>query len=392
MKSNSTQIVFLDDDLDELLQKGELNRSSYNPRFLFKKTIFIQLFKKPKFSKKLFRKLKMDARIIYLPLPKIIKHAFILMPFLTSILAKKILNKIADEENIQNVSMIRIVGHGLALQLGVSIKPFIQKPILASLHGNPDIDYLRGRRSGSNPFLKTLGWLYKRFEEKAWKNVDHVFGVYEPVRPYLEKYAKGKYTILPNIISSKIIPKTSYFSQKGIRIVNVGRQENMQKDPRAIIEAVERIPFASLTCFGNGKLHNAIQRKINSAGLRTRIQLISGLQNEKIVKNLREYDIFVYQSDNFEISKGCIEAALAGLPVILNHRDGGMAKEIDQVKFYLVENSSDGFHQGITKFAKSTQLREKWGKRSQKLAKRLFDPKKVELRHVELIKRVLKDV
>lgn len=377
----------LDDDLLKLSEKGELNFQNYNPGSLFRKSIFIQLYSPPQ-TKKL-NNCKSNVQIIYFSLPKIIKYFLLFFPVALRLVASRIYKKILKDTSLSDVRLIRVFGHGLSLQLGVALKRKIHKPILASLHGNPDVDYLRGRRSGKNPFLWLLGKILQISETNAWRYVNYVFGVYEPIRPYLEKYAKNKYSIIPNIVSSKILYKKSYLLGKQTRIVNVGRQEIVQKDPRKIIKAVANLPSTSLTCYGTGGLNQKVCSLVKNLSLQNRVKIIPRKPNSQIVKKLKAFDLFAYQSDNYEISKGCIEAALAGLPIIVNRRNGEMAKEIHRLKIYLVENSTMGFTQGIAKFAKSKELRAKWGTRSRQLAMRLFDPKKVESRHVKLIRRVL---
>src|SRR4029077_18488300 len=105
-----------------------------------------------------------------------------------------------------------------------------------------------------------------------------------------------------------------------IKIVCVGRQQSLQKDPTPIVEAVAELPNVSLLLIGSGDLHESLRSLVERLHIADRVTFATAVPNNKILEILPSFDFYVYSSINYEISKTCIEAALAGLPVIINDR------------------------------------------------------------------------
>ena len=108
-----------------------------------------------------------------------------------------------------NPQLIRCYGINLNAFLATEIKRKLNIPFVLSLHGNPDIDYLRGRLAKS---LK--GWLsgqlIKQLESYCLKHVSHVIAVYSPIVPYLEKHKVKNYSLIYNVVALEAKKKKYY--------------------------------------------------------------------------------------------------------------------------------------------------------------------------------------
>ena len=89
---------------------------------------------------------------------------------------------------------------------------------------------------------------------------------------------------------------------------------------------------------------------------------------------MRNSDIYTYHSINYEISKTCIEAALVGLPIILNNRNNQPAQEIIDAGFYLVDDTPESYKEAILNFSSNMIERRKLAKNSHMYAKENWGP------------------
>ena len=117
------------------------------------------------------------------------------------------------------------------MPLATEIKRKLNIPFVLSLHGNPDIDYLRGRLAKS---LK--GWLsgqlIKQLESYCLKHVSHVIVlVYSPIVPYLEKHKVKNYSLIYNVVALEAKKKNTiqHFKKKKLNLLCVGRQTFYKK-------------------------------------------------------------------------------------------------------------------------------------------------------------------
>jgi len=385
-----TLLIINDSNLFDLIKKGEIVTNYFNPKNIFQQIVFVNFYKENKKFKKEFWAGKAKIKICPFFIPRVLKTLFYLFfPKLSfKIIAYLVKNKIKTLK-INQIKMIRCYGHGFSLQIGVELKNSFKVPLLVSLHGNPDVDYLRGRRAGGNPLLQFIGKRQQHNEEQAIAEADFVFGVYEPIRPYLEKTIPSRHAIISNLLSKNIPAKKTYESKKTFKILNVGRQEPLQKNPLIILKAVCSLPNVHATLIGNGSLHNQIKKFVIRKKIKNRVSLIPAMKNSEIMNSLAKFDLFVYQSDNWEISKTCMEASLCGLPVIVNQRKGGLAKEICDAGFYVAKNTPEGFKRAIKKFSQKPGLRAKLGNTLRKFARKNWDPNKIEQAQANIIKKVI---
>lgn len=282
--------------------------------------------------------------------------------------------------------LIKCQGFNIHSFLAGRVKDTLKIPAVISLHGNPDVDYLRLCTTIQQKFYVNR---WKELAESQLKKFDHIIAVYSPIESYLHLRSINNYSVIYNVVGRDAQQKTDYSLQGKLKCISIGRQSVDQKDPRNIIRAIANLPEASLYLVGNGDLHESIIQLINDLNLSGRVFLIPNLSNEVVMDTLKDYDVYVYNSINFEISKTVMEAALVGLPIIHNTRIPCLSNELEQLNILKVPNSAQGYQTGIQSLLSDQILRERMGQQSREVAMRLWKPEISEKQIVDLYKNLL---
>ena len=207
MHNFNTLAVFVPEPLSSYALKGEITPRYFNPGNLFKE-VHIVLFNddKPDIAdiQKTVGNAKLHIHNISIP-PGLFLQTLGFRPFL---LKKWANNNIKLMKKI-NPQLIRCYGIYLNAFLASEIKRKLNIPFVLSLHGNPDVDYLRGRLARS---LKSWlsGQLIKQLESYCLKHVSHVIAVYSPIIPYLEKHKVKHYSLIYNVVALEAKKKKLY--------------------------------------------------------------------------------------------------------------------------------------------------------------------------------------
>ncbi len=285
--------------------------------------------------------------------------------------------------------LIRCYGHQSHTFLAYQIKKKVHTPYIVSLHGNPDVDYYRGRLAKTDE-QKIIGHLSLPLELAALKKADHVIAVYSPIVEYFQKHDIESYSVIYNVVGIGSKQKENYTVEMDrINCLCVGRQQSEEKNPLPIIEAVANLPNVFLTLIGKGDIHEYLKQKVLEWGLENRIKFIPEMDNKLVLSYMNQADIFIYSSMNFEISKGCMEAALIGLPIIINDRNGKPAKELVGDHFYLVDGSSESYQMALSHLISNENSRECLGKKAREYAKIHWSPDKIEKDYVKIYENIL---
>lgn len=284
--------------------------------------------------------------------------------------------------------MIRAYGHYTSTFAAAEMKRALGVPLLVSLHGNPDVDYYRGRLA-TTWRQRFEGWLSRPYEIESLRAADLVIPVYSPIVPFLKSIGVTKYEVVYNVVGQGLTPRSDYPAKTQWRALCVGRQTKDQKNPAPIIEALSGLDNVSLNVVGDGALHDDLQALAVRCGVSGRISFHRTMANTCVLDLMRDADLFVYQSDNYEISKGTMEASLAGLPVILNRRRGGLADEVREGPYQVVDNHAAAYRAGIARVLQDDDLRADLGRRAAAYANARWHPDAMEARVVEISRALM---
>lgn len=380
-------LVIIPDRLSALVKKGEITERYYNPGDLFKE-VHILMTNDDQADPGLLQRTVGSAKLFLHNLPAG-KTWFLRSLGWRPRLLERWAQGAVDLARRIRPGLVRCHGNNLNAYAAYRIKQALGIPYVVSLHGNPDIDYYRGRLGRTWP-EKLLGWAIEAVEAISIKNADHVLPVYSPIIPYLKKHRVDRYTVVYNAVGYGCVPKTSYaLDPKNVKCLCVGRQMTLQKDPGPIIDAVAELPNVSLLLIGDGDLHEELVQRAESAGAADRIKFRRSLPNSEILRQLASADIYLYSSINYEISKTCIEAALTGLPVILNDRGGDPAGELKGGHFWLVEGTRESYREALRTLIQDDECRRNLGQAAGRHAREHWAPEKMEAKVVEIYQSIL---
>lgn len=170
----------------------------------------------------------------------------------------------------------------------------------------------------------------------TYKNMDALVFQSEGARDFFKIGPKQKAIVIHNSVS---VPQDKYpiAKKRDNRIVTVGRL-HPQKNPHLLLNAFAKIasgyPMVTLEFYGDGELHDELQKKINTLGLADRIRL--NASRKDIFDCIRNARLFVLPSDYEGMPNALMEAMSLGLPCIsADCRPGGART--------LIEDGKNGF-------------------------------------------------
>jgi L-malate glycosyltransferase len=111
--------------------------------------------------------------------------------------------------------------------------------------------------------------------------------------------------------------------------------------------------------------------------------------NSDVLQKMHESDIFVYASVISGLSKGCIEAALTGLPVILKGGNDQLSSEFAGDRFFIVDGSKESYKSSITRLIEDDTFREQLGRQAYAYAREHWAPENIEAKYVAIYNQLL---
>lgn len=386
-RQNNTLLVIIADSLSALIAKGEITDRYYNPGNYFSNVhlLLINDDDIASLKKTIIQRLVGTAKYTIHQLPP---PSFLLTlgysPFLLSFWAKKILPEIKTT----SPDLIRCYGAWLNSFVALKAKSKYKIPYAVSLHGNYQEEY--SRRANQSFFDRIYFSRLIKLENLGLKHADIILPVYKPIISRIKNLHLIKYSLSYNVINpSSIIKKTSYKLSNPRKIISISRFTKGEKNPTNIIKALVKIPNCELHLVGNGPLLPALTDLVSSLNLNHRVFFHQHIQNNQLCKILPTFDLFVVQTDNFEISKAVLEALLTGMPIIINRRPGLQVPELKGKHVYFVKNTTKSYTAGITKLLNNLKLRQNLGSAAKKISQKKWSPKITEKHFVNIYQKLL---
>jgi glycosyltransferase involved in cell wall biosynthesis len=385
-------LVIVPADLNQLVSKGEIVQRYYNPDNCFDRVELVSV-SSSRFTgdSKYLRQMCGNAElsVTWIKRPSIILTLG-WRQFLLRSWTKAALDRITVKPDL-----IRIYGLRLNCLLALAAKEKFQVPLVASVHEHGDRNRKLEIRSFGNP-LKKIAWrLYaarlKSISRLALNRCESIICVYKAGVEYVNRISRTRPELIYNCVSREIAPKENYRLSDPPRLLTVGNLIPGVKGPVNVIKALRGMDV-TLDVIGDGPLLESLQHAAVSNGMARRVNFLGCKPNEWIVKQMPGYDIYLFESQAWEMSKSVIEAMLCGLPIIVNqHRQYSIA-EIDKADGLVkVDNNSESYRQALLGLLGDESLRKSAGTDARNYASKHFDPVAMELKTAGLYRKLLAD-
>lgn len=367
-------MVIVGDRLSDLVKKGEVVPRYYNPGGLFEE-VHVVATNNDTLNPSQIQEMVGEARPFFHNLP-LGQHLFLKTAGYQPLLLNRWAEKGVRLAQEIKPDLIRCFENSFNAFAAIRIKLKLGIPVVISLHGNPDID-LRGPMA--NTIRRRLtAWSHKAVERPALRHADFFIAVYQPIVPYLVGNGVGKYSVVYNAVGYGTKPKDDYRLHKPPHLLCVGRQESFFKKPTHIVEALSELPRVELVLVGTGDLHEDLKQLALDLGCADRCKFIPALPNKHVLAAMQDADIYVFNQISLGISKTVIEAALSGLPIIVNKRPSEAHDELDGEWLVQVEDSKEGYLDAMRRLVSRPEERQRLGRKAYAYAQEHWDPHRME--------------
>ncbi len=378
-------LVIFPESLSTIIGKGEIIDRYFNPGDTFDEVALLLTVAdsvslaaaQPLFGKAIFS-------VHSLPHPR----------FLTSLGWRRIFLKTWLDQGVEwarqfKPDLIRCYGNTENGFLGAQIKKQLGIPLVVSLHGDLDEDVRKKNPWWPDWKNRLISERQKLFERETLETADWVLPVYEPIVDYAKRYGAKNLRVFYNMTNQKSLRvKTNYRLGNPPQLVCVSRQFEKEKNPENIIRAVAPLK-AKLTLIGRGPYHQSLKRIAADQRGPGEFEFLTSLSNDAVCERLPDFDIFVVQSENYEISKSVMEAMLTGLPVLLNKRRGTQVPELQGDWVRLVPDTPDSYARGLQELLSSGEQREALGRRAREHSRDHYSPEKTEAAYADFYRSLL---
>ena len=361
-------LIILNDNLSDLVKKGEVVNRYYNPGNFFEEIHYL-LINQKKINNKKLQIMSGDAKIyLYtINLNFIEKTAIIFNCFLNFIKLDKfykIVKKI-------NPNVIRCYNINYSIFLAYILKIKYNIPYIISLHCDHK-NLISKLPFWKKIIVKSLIFKIKKIFFYSYKLIP----VYSTATRIIKNMNIKNYKICYNFIGEAKNIKRFRNKKKIINLICTNRQFK-EKNPINIIKAVKEIDNVKLTLIGNGKYHYLLKNYVIEKKLKNKVLFINNIINSEYLKILNKSDIFIVHSDINEFSKSVIEAMSFKKPIITNKQRERVV-ELDK-KFCLInDNNKKDYKKSILKLIKNKNFSKTLGENGYKIYKKKYDSKKME--------------
>ncbi len=284
---------------------------------------------------------------------------------------KSFLGKAISTFGNDRPDVIRAYGDGLAAVAASVIAARDGIPFLVSLHTTPDPDIQARFFGRRDRFWRRC---LAASVADALHASDALMAVYAPILDFLPPALIRKTRVVPNVVDVPSRPPSRTRDSLPLKALWISRQVP-GRDPRPVIAALRSLDEVELTLVGDGPLHDAATRTARMHDVETRVRFVRAMANRELCQTLPDYDVLVTQSDFRETPKSVMEAALSGMPVIVNRHPAVDSKEYAELPVIIVDGGADSYAAALRDLARDTGLRKRLSQETGEAAWRIWDPK-----------------
>jgi len=352
--------VFPNDPLSAYYKKGEIKPRYFNPKNIFDEIHVISLF---------------DTDIEEDKVKTVAGTA----SFKIHVTGKvNLLNRNSKKKEILKLirtirpDVIRSYNPLLQGWMAAQIKKDLNIPLVISLHGDYDRDrrYFAKKNKDYKSYFKLL-YSKKTLESFSLKNADEVIIIYEFLRRYAKEMGAKNINLIHNRIdlSQFMIEKKSVFEESKPVVICVGRLIK-EKNQECLIKAVKDLDVI-LLIIGDGIEYENLVRLTQDLDIKDKVRFERSIPHEKIQDYYATSDIFALPIKYGGFAIPSIEAAAAGLPVILPKQKFDSNPDIISDFALLIENNPDSFKEAIQVVLSDNELRKNLINKGLEIAKKI---------------------
>lgn len=344
-------IILPNDPLIAYIKKGEIKERYFNPMNVFDEIHFIT-----------FSKIETTPDLIWMAAGKatVVIHRFDPLTLFDMFFPGKTVKKVLCLAKQINADIVRSYNPIYQGYFAGIISQELNIPHVLSLHGNYDLDirYQYFIRKD----LRLLKYLLTKvkIEKYALKSASKIIGAYEFAARYaLENGVEPKNVeviynrVYLNRFRPLDVPRKSPF----IKVLCVGRLIE-EKGQRTLISALSRLaPSIALTLVGDGEDFVLLNEMVSILKLEDRVTFIKSIKNEDLAAIYQEHDIFAIPIKYGGICIPALEATASGLALVMPKPIHEERPEIVWEYAEVVDNTPEGFAEGINKLANDAELR-----------------------------------
>lgn len=373
-------MVIVPDRLSDLVRKGEITPRYYNPGELFKEVHLVATNDDEPDLEALQRAVG-RAKLVFHNLPTGSRYFLRSLGWQRPLVEPFIQQGLGLAEKIRP-QLVRTHNNFLEGVIASRIKQNFGVPLVVSLHGVWDVD-------DRETFYTRLRSRFRaKLERISLRSADAVIAVYAPIERYARAFGAKRVELIYNVVAGENIGrKQSYDLSRPPRLITINRQLP-QKNPSNIIRAVAEID-CHYTIVGDGVLHESLRALAADLGCADRAEFIKAIPNAELCAGLQGFDIMVSHCDYWGTSKTIIEAALAGLPIVINRHPQIKIEEYSGGWIVECENTPEAYKEAILDLLENPGRREQLGNLASNTASERFDPEQMERRTVALYRELL---
>ena len=369
-------VIILSDKITNIINKGEITNRYYNPGNVFEEIHFLILND----DKPDLNKLQIMVGSAKIFIYNLVKPNFFLSFGYNNFLIRKYTYKCISIVKEINPNLVRSFNNFLEGYLAYKIFKSLNIPYVISLHGVWDKDCLY------TILHKVRRNLLKKYEKISLENSHAVIAVYKPIIRYAKLYGACNVNLIYNIVNYNKNFNYKVLNSK-FKLITVNRQQ-IDKNPEKIIKAIKDID-CEYYLIGDGPYHERLKKLTKKLKITYKVHFIKSMDNADLTNFITKFDVFISNNDVYGVSKGIIEASLAGLPIITNFFPEGSSMDLNHNDFILCDNTTLGFKNAILKLKNNFKLRKKYSLSSKNFAIKNFEPLVMENKTVNLYKQII---
>lgn len=224
-----------------------------------------------------------------------------------------------------------------------------------------------------------------RIFKRLVKRVDHVLLLNKESETFFKKHSKVSTSVIPNFIDNAVLNLDPITVKSDVKRVIYTGMITKEKGAVEFIEVAKFHPEIEFALMGT------VSAEINKDNVSTNVKFIPKANNEKVIEELRQSDVFVFPTyfPGEGFSNSLLEAMAVGLPCIAT--DWAANKDMLENKGgeIISRGSAEELNKAIIKLANNFALRQQYSLWNQSKVK-LYAQDVVIDQYVEVYKLLLK--